>query len=61
MLDKMCETRTTADAASVDAFAERFVERGEMEEQFYAAIRDFRKIGFKEGMRAALQLFAEVR
>jgi len=49
------------DAESVEAFASRYVKNDEMEEEFYAAIRDSRINGFREGVKAALMLFAEVR
>lgn len=61
MLEKMCAVVDTVDAESVDDFAEQFVEGAEMEDQFYRAIRDSKQVGFREGMRAALQLFSEVR
>ena len=61
MLEKMCTVMEQVDAASVESFADRYVEQGEMEEQFYEAIRDSKEVGFKEGMRAAFQLFSEVQ
>lgn len=61
MLEKMRTVMERVDAESVDAFADRYVECGEMEEQFYGVVRDSKALGFKEGMRAALQLFSEVQ
>ena len=53
MLEKMCTVMEQVDAASVESFADRYVEQGEMEEQFYEAIRDSKEVGFKEGCASA--------
>ena len=44
------------EAESAAAFASQFVRGEEMEDKFYQAVRDSR-----EGMKAALMLFTEVR
>ncbi len=51
----------TAEAQSVVEFARQFIRDNEMEDKFYEAVRDSRQIGFREGMKAMLRLFAEVR
>ena len=51
----------TADAESAAAFASQFVQGEEMEDKFYQAVRDSRLSGVRDGMKAALMLFAEVR
>lgn len=53
--------QTGTEAESAAEFAFQFVRGNEMEDMFYQAIRDSRLSGFKEGMKAALMLFAEVR
>jgi len=42
-------------------FARQFVRDGEMEDKFYETVRDSRQIGSREGVKAMLMLFAEVR
>ena len=49
------------EAESATAFASQFVQGEEMEDKFYQAVRDSRLSGFRDGMKAALMLFAEVR
>ncbi len=51
----------TAEAQSVVEFTRQFIRDNEMEDKFYEAVRDSRQIGFREGMKAMLTLFAEVR
>ena len=46
---------------SAMAFASQFVQGEEMEDKFYQAVRDSRLSGFRDGMKAALMLFSEVR
>ncbi len=53
--------QTGTEAESAVEFARQFVRGNEMEDKFYAAIRDSRLSGFKEGMKTALMLLAEVR
>lgn len=53
--------QTGTDAKSAVEFARQFVRGDEMEDMFYQAIRDSRLSGFKEGMKTALMLLAEVR
>ena len=53
--------RYSTDAEAVTAFAEKFIQSDEMEDAFYQVVRDSRLSGFREGMKAALMLFAEVR
>lgn len=53
--------QTGTEAKSAEEFASQFVRGDEMEDMFYQAIRDSRRDGFREGMKAALLLFAEVR
>mgnify|MGYP001052949381 CR=1 FL=1 len=49
------------EAESVTSFLTRFVkENGEMEDKFLEAVHDTRLEGFREGMKAALQLFSEL-
>lgn len=48
------------EAESVMDFLARFAEGGEIEEKFLAAVHDTRLEGFREGMKAALQLFSEL-
>ena len=48
-------------AESAAAFASQLVQGEEMEDKFYQAVRDSRLSGFRDGMKAALMLFAEVR
>ncbi len=50
-----------AEAQSVVDFANRFIRNDEMEGKFYEAVRDSRLIGFREGVKAALTLFAEIQ
>ncbi len=54
------EQRST-EAESAVAFASQFVRGEEMEDKFYQAVRDSRLSGFREGLKAALALFAKVR
>ena len=63
MLETMYDVseRNSVEAESVMDFASLFLKDGEMEEMFYNAIRDSRLSGFREGMKAALMLFAEVQ
>ena len=49
------------EAESAVAFADQFVHGEEMEDMFYQAVRDSRLSGFRDGMKAALLLFSEVR
>ena len=56
-MTEQCST----EAESAMAFASQFVRGEEMEDKFYQAVRDSRLSGFREGMKAALMLFAEVR
>ena len=51
----------STEAESAMAFASQFVRGEEMEDKFYQAVRDSRLSGFREGLKAALMLFAEVR
>ena len=53
--------QTGIEAESAVKFASQFVQGDEMEDLFYQAIRDSRCAGFREGVKAALLLFAEVR
>lgn len=48
------------EAESVTDFLTRFAKDGEIEERFLAAVYDTRLEGFREGMKAALQLFSEI-
>ena len=48
------------EAESVTDFLTRFAKDGEIEERFLAAVHDTRLEGFREGMKAALQLFSEL-
>ena len=49
-------------AESVDAFCKKFIkDRIDMEEQFFKAISDTHREGFKEGLKAALHLFGDIR
>lgn len=48
------------EAESVTDFLTRFAKGGEIEEKFLAAVHDTRLEGFREGMKAALQLFSEL-
>lgn len=63
MLETMYDVaeQSGAEAESAMAFAEQFVSGEEMEDKFYQAVRDSRLSGFRDGMKAALMLFAEVR
>ena len=48
-------------AESVTDFLTQFVkEDGEMEDKFLEAVHDTRLEGFREGLKAALQLFSEL-
>lgn len=53
--------QSTTEAQSAVEFARQFVRDGEMEDKFYETVRDSRQIGFREGVKAMLMLFAEVR
>lgn len=54
-------TEGRKEAESVTDFLTRFVKKdGEMEDKFLEAVRDTRLEGFREGMKAALQLFSEL-
>lgn len=61
MLEEIYGARedTRIEPESVTAFCMEFVHRGE-EELFYEAIRDVHYAGFKEGMKAALELIADL-
>ena len=48
------------EAPSVSAFCSTFVNGEDVEDKFYEAIRDTRMIGFREGVKAAITLFAEL-
>ena len=48
------------EAESVTDFLTRFAKDGEIEERFLAAVHDTRLEGFREGMKAALQMFSEI-
>lgn len=48
------------EAPSVNAFCSAFVSGEDAEDKFYEAIRDTRIIGFREGVKAAIALFAEL-
>lgn len=63
MLEAMYATTEQGgvEAESVTDFAALFVKDDEMEELFYNAVRDSRLSGFRERLKAALALFAEVR
>lgn len=52
--------QSSTEAESATAFASQFVQGEEMEDKFYQAVRDSRLSGFRDGMKAALMLFAEV-
>lgn len=49
------------EAVSVLDFCKQFIKSDDMEDKFYEAIRDTRLVGFKEGVKAAMSLLAEVR
>ncbi|MEG1562561.1 MAG: hypothetical protein RR365_02350 [Bacteroides sp.] len=53
--------QTGSEAESVMNFYRQFIKGETEEDKFFEAIRDTRLAGFKEGMKAALRLFAEVR
>lgn len=63
MLETLCAVaeQSGVEAESVADFAALFVKDEEMEDMFYAAIRDSRRNGFRDGVKAALTLFAEIR
>ena len=62
MLETLYQTteQNGQEAASVTAFHDQYVKGAEAEDKFFAAIRDSRLIGFKEGFKAAFALYAEI-
>ena len=48
------------EAESVSKFRNLYAHGGDAEELFHEAIRDTRRNAFREGMKAALDLFAEI-
>ena len=62
MLEEIYGARedTRTEPESVTAFYTSFVHQ-EDEEYFYEAIRDAHYAGFKDGMKAALKLFADLQ
>ena len=53
--------QTTKESESIATFREQFVKGESMEDKFNEAIHDSRLDGYKEGVKAALQLFSEVQ
>lgn len=48
-----------SESESMLAFLRQFIRGDDMEDKFLEAIRDSRLAGFKEGVKAAMRLFAE--
>lgn len=59
LYDSENEVRSETDSAM--NFYNSYVNSDEAEDKFFEAIRDTRLAGFREGMNAALTLFAEVQ
>ncbi len=53
-------TEARKETGSVTDFLTHYAKGGEMEERFLEAVHDTRPEGFRDGMKAALQLFSEL-
>jgi hypothetical protein len=62
MIEAIYETRERCEETkAVMDFLAEFINDDEQEDSFFRAVRDTRLAGFAEGIKAALELFAEAR
>lgn len=62
MIEAIYETcNGREETKAVMDFHAAYVKDDEQEDKFFCAVRDSRLAGFKEGIKAALELFAEAR
>ena len=61
LYDKLEDDGDLTEAESVSRFRDRFASDGDAEDLFSEAVRDARFAGFKDGWKAALDLFAEIQ